>query len=362
MKVAIINDSHFGYSNSSELFIDYQKKFYENVFFPYCEKNGIKNILHLGDIFDNRKHISVKALHFVRTEFLEEIRKRNMFMNFIVGNHDCAFKNTNSLSSAYEILSYYQDCVKIHMEPEVLDFDGLKIGMVPWIAADNKDQCLDFIQTCEASILMGHFQISGFKLIANSGIKSEGLNKKSFERYDMVLSGHFHTKSHEHNIIYLGAQYQLNWSDVDDTKYFHILDTETRELTPKENPYRIYRKFYYDESEIDNIQDFISNQMFSEEKIKKSYIRVVVKKKTNLYQFDQFTQHIKSHEPYDLAIIENYDELTPNETAEETELIEDTSTLLCQHVDDHVNTHLDKNKLKQKLNELYIEASIEGTV
>ena len=35
MKVAILNDTHCGVRNSSDIFLDYQARFYEETFFPY---------------------------------------------------------------------------------------------------------------------------------------------------------------------------------------------------------------------------------------------------------------------------------------------------------------------------------------
>ena len=61
MKIAILNDTHCGIRNSSEIFLNYQEKFYKEVFFPYLKENGIKQILHLGDYYDHRKFINFKA-------------------------------------------------------------------------------------------------------------------------------------------------------------------------------------------------------------------------------------------------------------------------------------------------------------
>ena len=57
MKVAIITDQHFGARKNSKLFHDYFLKFYENIFFPYLEKNGITTVIDMGDTFDSRKGI-----------------------------------------------------------------------------------------------------------------------------------------------------------------------------------------------------------------------------------------------------------------------------------------------------------------
>jgi len=60
MKVAILNDTHAGCRNSSDIFIKYQERFYNEVFFPYMEKHDIKQILHLGDYYDHRKYVTSK--------------------------------------------------------------------------------------------------------------------------------------------------------------------------------------------------------------------------------------------------------------------------------------------------------------
>jgi hypothetical protein len=44
MKVAILNDTHCGVRNSSDIFLNYQGAFYRDVFFPYLKEHGIKKI------------------------------------------------------------------------------------------------------------------------------------------------------------------------------------------------------------------------------------------------------------------------------------------------------------------------------
>ena len=54
MKLAILNDTHAGIRNSSDIFIDNAEKFYSDVFFPHCVEHNIRHIVHLGDYYDNR--------------------------------------------------------------------------------------------------------------------------------------------------------------------------------------------------------------------------------------------------------------------------------------------------------------------
>ena len=361
-KIAVICDTHFGYKNSSEIHLNYQREFFHNQFFPYCEKNGINRILHLGDIFDNRKHITVKALKFVRTEFLEEIQARGFTLDIIPGNHDVAFKNTNELCSMFEVLRYYNGKgVNVYMEPTVLDFDGFTIGLVPWITADNYDQCMDFIENSSCTFLAGHFEISGFKLIANSKMKSHGFKKEIFDRYDTVISGHYHTKSSQGNIIYLGSQYQFNWSDVDDKKYFHIIDTETREIEPVQNKNRIYTRFYYDDKDAKDVFDIVKGASYSKKNIKGKYIRIVVSNRTNYQLFDQYITLIKKMNPHDLTIIENFEEYSSVTEDDEKAAIEDTPSLIEDHIDT-LEISLNKDRLKKLMRELYTEAMTDDSV
>ena len=75
MKVAILNDTHCGVRNSSDIFLKYQDRFYTEVFFPYLKKHNIKQILHLGDYYEHRKFVNFKALNANRKHFLEPMRE-----------------------------------------------------------------------------------------------------------------------------------------------------------------------------------------------------------------------------------------------------------------------------------------------
>ena len=54
MKIALLNDTHFGARNDSLIFDDFFHKFYDEVFFPYLKEHNIKTLIHLGDVVDRR--------------------------------------------------------------------------------------------------------------------------------------------------------------------------------------------------------------------------------------------------------------------------------------------------------------------
>ena len=344
MKLAVINDTHCGVKNGSDVFLDNAEAFYKNIFFPYLEEHGIDRILHLGDYYDHRRFVNFKALERNRHMFLDVIRERGIHMSIVPGNHDVYYKNTNDLCSLKELLGHYTDCVKIYMEPTDLEVEDTTIGLVPWICPENEKQCMDFIQNTKSQILMGHFELAGFKFMANASIKSHGMGTEIFNRFDSVYSGHYHTKSSQSNVTYLGTQVELTWSDAHDPKYFHIFDTETREMTPIRNPYTLFRKLYYSDEEQSDYSD-VTNK----------YVKIIVSEKTNAYEFDKYVDKVQAMNPQELKIVENFGDLSAENIQDEEINLEDTQTLLNTYVD-AIESKLNKRKLKNILSELHAEA------
>ena len=250
MKIAILCDTHCGIRNSSEVFLDNAEDFYTNIFFPECQKQGITQILHLGDYYDHRKFVNFKALNQNRRVFLDQLRKNNMMMDIIPGNHDTYYKNTNELNSLKECLGHYMNEIHIVMEPTVMQYGSLSMGLLPWICADNYDQSMNFIRDCKADWLGAHLELSNFE-IGRGIMAHSGMDPKLFQKFEQVLSGHYHTASRRDNIWYLGNPMEFFWSDAHDPKYFHILDTETRQIEKIKNTYTLFEKIVYNDKEMD---------------------------------------------------------------------------------------------------------------
>ena len=346
MKIAILNDTHCGIRNSSEIFLNNAERFYNDVFFPECEKHGIKQIVHLGDYYDHRKFVNFKALNHNRRIFLDQIRKRGMSMDIIPGNHDTFYKNTNELNSLKECLGHYMNEVHIIMEPTVMQYDSLKLGLLPWICQDNYDLCMNFIRDCRADWIGSHLELNGFEVMRGLTNK-HGMDPKLFSRFEMVLSGHYHCSSKKDNIWYLGAQMEFFWSDAHDAKYFHILDTETREMTKIRNPHTLFEKILYNDEEIDynNYNKDLTNK----------FVKVIVVNKTDPFIFDRFIDNIQNQKIYELKIAENFNEFIGANVEDENMSFEDTAEIVDTYID-AVDTDLDKNKIKVEMRQLMTEA------
>ena len=347
MKICILNDTHCGTRNSSEIFLNNADIFYSETLFPYLLEHDIKHIVHLGDYFDNRKFINFKALNRNRHSFLDKLREYGITMDIIPGNHDVFYKNTNDLNSLKELLGHYMNEVNIVMKPTVMDFDGFKFGLLPWITPENKDESMDFIANCKCDWLGAHLELGGFDMMR--GIQNHGgMDHKIFSRFERVLSGHYHTKSTQDNITYLGTQLELFWSDAHDPKFFHILDTAARELTPIQNNHTVFKKIVYNDTETD-YNDYNVSECDNK------FVKIVVITKKDLYTFDRFVDRIQDRPIYELKIAENFDEFLGANINDENISVEDTGELLASYID-ATDTVLDKEKLKTKMSNLLIEA------
>ena len=347
MKVLILNDTHCGIRNSSDIFLDNAEKFYADVLFPYILEHNIKHILHLGDYYDNRKFINFRALNRNRHHFLKPLREHGITMDIIRGNHDTFYKNTGELNSLKELLGHYMNEVTIIQKPTVMEYGSLKVGLVPWIDADNEKESMDFLANAKCDWIGGHFEIQGYEML--KGIKNEhGLDRSVFKRFERVLSGHFHTKSHQDNITYLGSQMEFFWNDAHDDKYFHVLDTETRDLTAVRNPHTLFHRIRYDDTNTDYLHYPLSD-------IDGKFVKVVVINKSDSFTFDRFVDRIQNREILELKIAENFNEFMGSAVDDESVSVDDTPTLLNSYID-AVDTDLDKDRIKGEMSNLMVEA------
>ena len=70
-----------------------------------------------------------------------------------------------------------------------------------------------------------------------------------FDKLQKVFSGHYHTRSSNGKIFYLGNPYEMFWNDVGDKEDSTIFDTETLEHTPVNNPYQLFYNIYYEDTD-----------------------------------------------------------------------------------------------------------------
>ena len=349
MEAAIITDTHWGVRSDSKQFLEFFDKFYTNIFFPYLKENNIKTIFHLGDIVDRRKFINYVTLSEFKRIFVQPCVDLGIELHVIVGNHDIPFRNTNHINAMNEL--FEKENINIYSEPADIKFDGVDITMIPWIQNTNYKQCMDHIENTKSQILFGHLELSGF--VMHLGMTAhEGMDTKPFEKFDMVCSGHFHHKSSKGNIHYLGNPYEMTWSDYNDQRGFHIFNSEKRDLTFIQNPYRMFNKIWYDDVDTD-LDTIVGNIDF--ESYKDTYVKVIVQNKKNPYWFDMILDGLYKVNPIDISIVEDNKHMDQQSDEEIFNEAEDTLASLYKFVDG-METPVDKKKLNQLFSNLYTEA------
>ena len=294
MKVALITDTHFGARSENLNFNEYFFDFYENVFFPYLKENNITTVIHLGDVMDRRKYVSYRIAKDFRERFVNQ-------------------------------------------------FDGIDFHM---LNSENMSDTMKLLKTSPAQVCMGHLELNGFAM-QKGFIMDHGWDKKEFNRFDMVMSGHYHHKSDDGHVYYLGTPYEIYWNDHDDPKGFHIFDTNTRQLERIVNPLTMFSKIYYD----DSVE--MNNDMT---RYKNKYVKLIVVNKKDLYQFDKFVDKLLQADCYEVKIIEDFSELDASNVSDDiVKNTEDTMTLLDRYIDE-LDVTLSKDRLKNTMRTLYTEA------
>ena len=340
----------FGARSDSKTFLEHQSRFFEEQFFPYLETNKIDTIIHLGDIFDRRKYINFYTLKRSKEFFFDELKKRNIEMHAILGNHDTFFTTTNEVNSVALLLSEYDNIHVYDDEVIHLDFGSTKFALCPWLTKQNTEKNLSILKNSSANILCGHFDMKGFEMM--KGVVSDhGLDHKIFDHFEAVYSGHYHHQSQYGNVKYLGAQYEMNWSDYGCKKGFHVIDTETRELTFIENENKIYHKINYDDSDL-TIDEIAA---LDTEILKNCYVKVIVKNRTNAYLYDLFLNRLNESGAEDIKSVEDSLSLTDTGVDDMLNEAKDTKDILHSYIDS-VETNIEKNKIKKVVDQLYLEA------
>ena len=340
MKIAIITDTHYGARKGAKHLHDYFELFYKNIFFPSLEEHKIDTVVHMGDIFDSRKSMDYQSLDWANKVVFNPLKKYKV--HAITGNHDCYYKNTNDVNSPELLLTDYPN-IKTYSKAKEIKFDKLKVLLLPWINSENYEESKKVIEKTTSRIVMGHLELNGFRATRGHMMET-GMDINIFDKFEKVFSGHFHTRSENGKIFYLGNPYEMFWNDVNDPRGFTIFDTETLTHTPIDNPYKLFYNIYYEDT---------NYKLFNATEYENKIVKIIVRKKSKPKDFDKFIDKLYSVGVQDLKIIENF-EIQENEDFDIDE-DENTLSILNRYIDES-EFEYDKNIIKGIFQDLYRQA------
>lgn len=300
MKIAILGDMHIGIRNDSEVFYEYQKKFFLDIFFPHLQKHKIKNVIQVGDFFDRRQYISFKTLHYLMSYFPHLLEKHKVSFNILLGNHDTSLKSSNHINSPSLLLQHIKNINVIEDFKDIILKDNKEeytVGILPWINNNNLSEAVSYIESTKVSYVFGHLELAGFEMHKGQLCES-GMNMDLFSKFNKVITGHFHTKSNKGNILYTGTPYELSWSDHNDTKGFYVLDTDTHEIEFIENPYTLFHKIDYTNNGVHEYENITP----ACETLEGKYVKLICHKKVDDELYENYLKRKSSEQPIDIHV------------------------------------------------------------
>ena len=117
-------------------------------------------------------------------------------------------------------------------------------------------------------------------------------------------------------------------------------------LLPINNPYRLFYKIYYEDT---------PHQTFDAREYEDKIVKVIVRKKSDLTQFEKFIDKLYSANVAELKIVENFDFGGWYDKDEGEYESEDTLSILNRYIED-ADVNLDKSLIQKMLQEVYQEA------
>lgn len=344
MKVGIIADTHFGVRGDDPNIRANQVRFMREVFLPTLKSRGITRVVHLGDLFDRRKYVNYVTAKACWDSLIYPLHEAGIQTDYVVGNHDCYYRNTNELNS---IQTLYADKVTVVSRPERRVIDGRICLLVPWIADDNRQESMEMLASPH-EVVLGHLELTGF-VMQRGQVCEGGMDPSVLDKSRLVLSGHFHCRSRRGDIEYVGSTGQYTWADYGDERGFTVLDTDTLETEHIVNPFETFTKISYDD---ENEREVDVMRRLSKAQLEGKYVKLMVTSKTDPYLLERVIDKVESSGVVDLQVVEGTRSDEVDFDPESVHIIDETDTLkvLVEMVQDPEG--------KEVMKELYTKAQV----
>lgn len=230
----MITDTHFGRSPLSlDKWIKIQFDYFHKQLIPYLIKNVKEGdiLIHCGDLFDNRTSVPI-IIHNKVEDLLLKLGEI-LPVHLIVGNHDLYNKGDNTINSP-RIYNWLPN-VNIYQDTTTIEIDGSKLVLMPWV--EKKDDMIEEIKNNPGDYLFCHSDLNGCKMHLSSIAHRNKfkIDVNQFNDYKKVYSGHIHIRQIQNNFEFIGAPYQMDRNDYNDTKGLTVLNLDTGETEFVEN-------------------------------------------------------------------------------------------------------------------------------
>lgn len=195
-----------------------------------ARNHNIKEVLFLGDLFQDRQRVHVLAYNRV----YELLKTADINFTILIGNHDMWFYDKRDVSSIIPFGALSN--VTIIGESTTLAINNLPIDFAPYSV--NPASVLSNFKT-KSPILCGHFAVTGallnfvYKTYSEVEVESDSdmvpVTAALFKGWEKVFLGHYHGAQTIDNIEYVGSPMELTWNESTQQKHVILFDSKTFE-------------------------------------------------------------------------------------------------------------------------------------
>lgn len=237
MNLFIISDPHFGkYALDSDRWLNLMKNYFFDFLIPNLEKYAKPDdkFLLLGDLFDNRNSIDMRAINIV-IDIFEKLSKI-IECHVLLGNHDQHLMNNPAINSVATIRNIPN--VHVYDKPTEITFGDKSALMFPWV--NGKDTEKEILEKYSGTdLLFCHSDLNGCRTQLNPTRPSSKtiLDIEDFSGFNRIYSGHIHIVQTIQNFTFVGSPYHLDRNDIGNRKGIFVYNTKKDEDFFIENDY-----------------------------------------------------------------------------------------------------------------------------
>lgn len=231
---SFMTDIHFGKKANSQVHNEDCLK-YIDWFCEQVKSNGSDYVAFLGDWNENRSALNVATLHY---SYLgaKKLNALGLPVFFCIGNHDLFHRHTREIYSVVPFQEFSNFVVIDN--PLIVKQIGDGVLFSPYMFHDEYPGLMEYLKL---PFWAGHFEFQGFMVTGYNVKMMTGPNPNEFKGPKHIVSGHFHKRQAQDNIVYMGNTFPMDFGDAGDNDrgmmvYDHVTDTmsfENWEQCPK---------------------------------------------------------------------------------------------------------------------------------
>ena len=170
----------------------------------------IDYIAFLGDWNENRSSLNIATLK-ASYEGAKRLNDLGLPVFFVVGNHDLYYRHSREIHSVVPFNEF--DNFIVIDEPTIIESIHNKALFCPYLFPD---EYLKLVSYLDIPFWAGHFEFKGFVVTGHNITMPTGPNPEDYTGPKYIVSGHFHKRQANENVVYIGNTFPMDFGDAGD--------------------------------------------------------------------------------------------------------------------------------------------------